>query len=66
MIIKLPVKWKMVLSDLPETSMGAQHVDITFRDGRVIRDVSVFNGEACETKEPFDVTQISHIKLAEK
>jgi hypothetical protein len=66
MRIKLPTQWKDKLGNLPETSMGAQHVDITLRNGRIIRDVPVFNGEECESKETFDVMEISDIKLHEK
>ncbi len=66
MRIKLPAKWKKRLADLPETSMGAQHVDITMCDGRIIRDVPVFNGEDCEVKEHFNATQIESIALTRK
>jgi len=66
MNIQLPKHWQNKLSRLPETSMGAQHVDIILRDGRVIRDVPVFNGEDCEVPEPIDPKQIAEIRIHRK
>ena len=66
MRIKLPAQWRDKLANLPETSMGAQHVDIVLRDGRILRDIPVFNGEDCESREPFDVLAIINITLHEK
>ena len=63
MRIRLPSKWKNKLADLPETSMGAQHVDILLPGKRILRDVPVFNGEDCETSEPFNPRDIVDIKL---
>lgn len=66
MKIHLPKHWQNTLSNLPETSMGAQHVDIHLRDGRVFRDVTVFNGEDCEMPESIDPMQISEIRIHQK
>ena len=66
MRIKLPAQWRDKLSNLPETSMGAQHGHIVLSDGRISRDVAVFNGEDCESREPFDASTISDIILHEK
>ena len=43
--------------------MGAQHVDILLPGKRILRDVPVFNGEDCETSEPFNPRDIVDIKL---
>lgn len=66
MKIKLPDKWKKKLSLLPETSMGAQHVDIILQHGRIVHDVPVFNGEDCESTVQFDVNDISNVRLTIK
>ena len=63
MRVHLNKKWQAKLADLPETSMGSQHVDIFLKDGRVIRDVPVFNGEDCETTQPFTPANIEEIRL---
>jgi hypothetical protein len=63
MTINLGKKWQKKLALLPETSMGAQHVDILLRNGRVLRNVSVFNGEDAEVAEPFEVKDIQDIRL---
>lgn len=64
MEIHLPKHWKNRLARLPETSMGAQHIDIYLRDGRIIEDVPVFNGEVCETPEPFEPNDIAEIRIS--
>lgn len=66
MRIHLPRHWQRKLANLPETSMGAQHVDIILRDGRVIHDVTVFNGEDCEVQESIDPKQIAEIRIHKK
>lgn len=66
MKIKIPKLWQQALSELPETSMGAQHVDIFLADGRTIYDVAIFNGEDCETDEEFDPINIIRIGLHER
>ena len=62
MIIKLPAKWIKRLLELPETGMGAQHVDIFMESGDVVRDVTVFNAEECQTVEAFDPNEIKEIR----
>lgn len=63
MRVHLNKQWQAKLADLPETSMGSQHVDIFLKDGNVIQDVPVFNGEDCETIHPFDPKDIEDIRL---
>ena len=46
--------------------MGSQHVDIVLKHGRVLRNVTVFNGEDCEVEQPFDVKEIAEILLHKK
>lgn len=63
MKIHLPNQWKNRLAVLPETSMGAQHVDILLSDGQMLEDISVFNGEDCEVSTPFNPKKIRDIRL---
>lgn len=63
MRIKLDEKWSRKLAQLPETSMGSQHVDIFLKGNRVVRDVPVFNAEECETSDPFDPNDIVDVRL---
>ena len=66
MRVHLERKWRDRLSDLPETGMGSQNVDIYLKGGHVIRDVHVFNGEDCETEKPFDAKDVQDIRLHSK
>lgn len=63
MTVKLDEKWSRKLADLPETSMGSQHVDIFLRGSRVIRDVPVFNAEECHSPEYFDPDDVVDVQL---
>lgn len=45
--------WREHLLSLPEAGMGLQIVDITLKDGRVIRRVLVYNGEVLDLPEGF-------------
>ena len=45
MRIKLSKKWIDYLCSLPESGMGYQVVDITPKDGRVLKGAIVFNAE---------------------
>ena len=42
--------------------MGSQHVDIILKNGRVLQDLTVFNGEECQAGEAFDPTEIDDIR----
>jgi len=63
MTVKLDEKWSRKLAQLPETSMGSQHVDIILKGNRVIRDVPVFNAEECQCPEEFDPEDIVDVQL---
>jgi hypothetical protein len=39
------------LVSLPETGMGYQRVDLVLRDGRVLRDIMVFNAEEAQVDD---------------
>lgn len=55
--------WKKKLQDLPETAMGSQHVDVVLKDGKVISDVIVFNGDEYKSNEPFELSQVKDVVL---
>lgn len=63
MRIKLDEKWSRKLAQLPETSMGSQHVDIFLKGNRVIRNIPVFNAEECQTEEDFDPNEIVDVRV---
>ncbi|WP_043585098.1 hypothetical protein [Geminisphaera colitermitum] len=47
-----------LLAEIPETSMGAQILDICLDDGRIIPNISIYNGEDAMIDEPFDIKKI--------
>lgn len=61
--IKLGKSWQNKLAQLPETGMGSQHVDFIFKNGRIIQNVPVFNGQECEVEQPFDPDEIKDVRL---
>ena len=63
MRVHLDRVWQAKLADLPESGMGSQHVDIILNDGRILRDVPVFNGEDCEISEPFNPSDVKDIRV---
>jgi hypothetical protein len=63
MTVHLGKRWQKKLAKLPETGMGSQHVDIILKNGRVLADLPVFNGEECETNEAFDLKDVDDIRL---
>lgn len=48
MRIKLNERWIEILSNLPESGMGYQKVDVKLKNGKVIKNVLVFNAEELE------------------
>ena len=66
MTVYLGKRWQKKLAELPETGMGSQHVDIILKNGRVLPDLPVFNGEECQTVEAFDPTEIDDTALSKK
>lgn len=65
MKITLGKQWQAVLANLPETAMGSQTVNLHLVDGRVLRNVVVFNGSACETATNFNPEDIKNIVLSD-
>jgi len=63
MTVHLGQRWQKKLAELPETGMGSQHVDIILKNGRVLQDLPVFNGDECLAGEAFDPQEITEIRL---
>ena len=63
MKVNLPQKWIQHLSHLPESGMGYQQVDVTFKDGSILRDCSVLNGEVINIPDSLQGKAIIDIKL---
>lgn len=66
MILHLDNRWSERLAQLPERSMGAQHVDFILTAGRLIKNVVVFNCEECHSAEAFDPKEIVDVRLNEE
>jgi hypothetical protein len=65
---RLPEHWSKFLLKQPETGMTYQIVDVTLRDGRIVRDVAIIQSELVgaargHTEIPFDPADIVDIKL---
>lgn len=61
---KLGKTWQEKLSNLPESGMGYQIVDITLKDGRVLGKVPVLNGEYCQTDVVFSSDDVKNVRLS--
>ena len=61
--IRLPAIWIDRLVHLPESGMGYQRVNIRLREGKVLKDVMVFNAEECQVSEPFETSEIEDVEL---
>jgi hypothetical protein len=64
--IRLSEEWRRRLAQLPETSMGSQHVDVVLKKGQVIKNVVIFNGNEGHSSEPFDPADIADIRLSSR
>lgn len=62
MTVKLNDYWCQRLAHMPETGMGYQKVDLTLKDGRILKGLLVFNAEECQTDQQFKVEDIEDIK----
>jgi hypothetical protein len=65
---RLPEHWSKFLQKQPETGMTYQIVDVTLRDGRIIRDVAIIQSELVgevrgHVDIPFDPADIADIKV---
>lgn len=63
MTIKLNDYWSQHLLKMPESGMGYQKVDLTLKNGRVLKNLIVLNAEDCQSDEKFSVEDISDIHL---
>ena len=61
--IRLPAVWIDRLVHMPESGMGYQRVNIRLRQGKVLKDVTVFNAEECQVPEPFEPSEIEDVEL---
>lgn len=67
MRIKLNRRWIEVLSNLPESGMGYQKVNVELKNGKIIKDVFVFNAEELEIpnkKSKIGFSDIVNIKIS--
>ncbi len=63
MRIKLDKRWTDRLVTWPESGMGYQRVDVTFTDGRELKDVVVVNAELLEAPAEFTEATVADIRL---
>ncbi|MFN2624314.1 MAG: hypothetical protein ABR611_15880 [Chthoniobacterales bacterium] len=66
--VQLPHHWTQFLSRQPETGMTFQIVDVTLRDGRIVRDVVIVRGALVagvsgRSDIPFDPADITNIEV---
>lgn len=68
MRIKLNKDWIEYFCSLPESGMGYQIVDITLKDGRVLKNIVVFNAEELELplEKELDVEDIKEVQLCNR
>ena len=69
MRIKLSNKWVEYLCSMPESGMGYQLVDVTLKDGRVFKEILVFNAEELQLPPEYKdlkIEDIEDIKLCKK
>jgi len=62
--VRLSELWSQRLTQMPESGMGYQKVDVLLKDGRMIKNVIVLNAEECQASEPFDPEDIANITLS--
>lgn len=63
--IKLSGKLIKKLQKLPETGMGYQVVNFKFKDGKILKNITVLNSSIALLDETINVSQIEEIKLFE-
>lgn len=67
MRIKLSKHWVEILSNLPESGMGYQKVNVKLKNGKVINNALVFNAEELEipnTKTKITLSDIVDIEIS--
>ena len=63
MRIKLDTQWTKRLLEWPESGMGYQRVDVCFVNGRVLKNVVVFNAEELDVPDEFAEVEIKNVSL---
>jgi hypothetical protein len=63
MRIKLERRFVERLSNLPESDMGYQRVDIRVSDGRELKDVVVFKAEEADVPDEFAQAKITDVRV---
>ena len=66
--IKLKKKWVEYLASVPESGMGYQIVDVTLKDGRVLKNTVVFNAEDLKLLPEYrgvELEDVKEIKLSD-
>ena len=59
---KLSKRWVEYLCSMPESGMGYQVVDITLKDGRVLKEIVVFNAEELRLPAEYKDLRIEDIE----
>ena len=62
--VHLPKRWVEHLVELPESGMGYQRVNITFKDGKILSGIIVLNAEEAKVPDPFEPSEIVDVQLA--
>lgn len=62
--VQLPQHWIDKLTQLPESGMGYQRVNIVLRKGKVLKDIVVLNAEEAQAPERFEPSDILDVQLA--
>jgi hypothetical protein len=62
--VHLPPRWIEKLTQLPESGMGYQRVNIVLKKGKVLKDVVVLNAEEAQAPEAFEPSEILDVQLA--
>ncbi len=65
MRIKLDSQWIKRLLQVPESGMGHQRVDVSFINGRELKNVMVFNAEDLEVPDEFARVKIKELRFHE-
>ena len=68
MQVALTQKWSHKLRNLPESGMGYQCVDVCMRNGTIVKDVLVFNGEQMvwpDESKPIETDDIAEISISD-
>ncbi len=59
----LDKKWKDILAEFPESGMGYQKVKIIFKNGIILKNIFIHNGQECDLPEEYFNDEIEDIVL---